>query len=189
MHQGVALLPPRIPPVGKPDKEQRALLAKTLPGPDGKPLNVFLTLAHRPELMRRINALGGYFMVHGGLGAREREIVILRTAAHARSVYEIGQHRWIAARLGLSPGEIEAALDPGSAHGWSSCDRLLLDFTDELVYRDTITDGTWGALGGFFDDDQRVELLVLVGFYRMLAGALNSLRVDLDQSVADVLLT
>ena len=48
---------PRIPPVEAPDEEQQELLAKTLMGPDGEPLNVFKTLAHRPRLLRRVNNL------------------------------------------------------------------------------------------------------------------------------------
>ena len=83
-------------------------------GPDGRPLNVFKTLAHRPRLLRRVNALGGYFMAHGAIPVRERESVILRVAARAGSDYEIGQHRWIAAKAGLSAAEIDAAVDPAS---------------------------------------------------------------------------
>lgn len=64
-------MPPRIQPVEDPDAEQSALLAKTLAGPDGQPLNIFRILVHRPELMKRVNALGGYFMAHGGIQVRE----------------------------------------------------------------------------------------------------------------------
>jgi alkylhydroperoxidase family enzyme len=175
---------PRIPPVDDPDDEQRELLAKTLLAPDGSPLNVFATLAHRPQMLRRVNALGGYFFTHGGIGVREREIVILRTAARIGSDYEIGQHRWIGAKAGLTPGEIEAAIDPASGHAWSADDSALLAFADELLETDTISDATWAAAGGRYDDLQRAELLVLVGFYRMLGGVLNGLGVELDDSVA-----
>jgi 4-carboxymuconolactone decarboxylase len=178
---------PRIDPVERPDGDQRELLAKTLPGPDGAPLNIFRTLAHRPQLLRRVNALGGYFMLHGDLEARDRELVILRTAAHARSAYEIGQHRWLGARAGLSSAEIEAALDPAAGHPWSSEDRALLAFTDELAATDTVSDAAWDALADRLDDLQRAELLVLAGFYRMLAGVLNGLGVELDPAVEQVL--
>jgi 4-carboxymuconolactone decarboxylase len=172
---------PRILPLEHPDEEQRALLDKALPGPNGKPLNVFLTLAHRPELLRRVNALGGYFMVHGAIAPRERELVILRTAAHARSEYEIGQHRRIGAEAGLSAAEIEAVLDPASGHGWPQPDGALLAFVDELVETGTVSDAAWESLAGEYDDLQRVELLTLIGFYRMLAGVLHGLGVELER--------
>lgn len=176
---------PRIPPVQRPDDEQREALAKTLPAPDGEPLNVFLTLAHVPRLLRRINALGGYFMAHGGIPVREREIVILRTAAHARSHYEIGQHRWIGAEAGLTEKEIEAAVDPSSPHLWSDDDAALLAYTDELMLTGTVSDAAWTRIAKRSGEQRCVELLALVGFYRMLAGILNGIRVELDPSVAE----
>jgi alkylhydroperoxidase family enzyme len=184
-HAGALLMAPRISPIDDPDDTQRKLLAKTLLAPDGRPLNVFATLAHRPELLKRMNALGGYFFVHGGIGVRQREIVILRTASRIRIDYEIRRHRWIGARAGLTPEEIEAAIDPSADHPWSSADRGLLEFADEVLATDTISDAAWEALAGRYDDIQRAELLVLVGYYRMLGGLLNGLGVELDAAVAD----
>jgi len=171
---------PRIPPVTTPDEEQRALLSKTLLGPDGDPLNVFATLAHRPQLLRRMNALGGYFFVHSEIAERERELVILRTAALIDSRYEIHQHRRVGEQAGLAADEIEAAIDPGSDHPWSPDDRALLAFCDELIARDTVSDETWDSVGGRYDDVQRLELLVLVGYYRMLGGVLNGIGVETE---------
>jgi alkylhydroperoxidase family enzyme len=180
------MAPPRIAPIDAPDEEQRELLAKTLLGPDGRPLNLFSTLARRPRLLRRVNALGGYFMAHGDIPVRARELVILRVAARAESSYELGQHRWIAARAGLTSAEIDAAAHVGSAHAWAAADRAVLDLADELASTDAVTDALWDRLGAHFDDDQRIEMLVLAGFYRMLACVLNGLRVELDTSVAEL---
>lgn len=171
---------PRIQPVEEPNSEQRELLAKTLTGSNGQPLNIFATLAHHPRLMSRVNALGGYFMVYGTITARERELVILRTAALARSQYEMAQHRRIGADEGLATEEIEAALNPDSPHAWSAHDRALLRFTDDLFRTDTVSDDHWRGLADRFNDTQRIELLMLVGFYRMLAGFLNSAEVELE---------
>ncbi|HEY4281239.1 MAG TPA: carboxymuconolactone decarboxylase family protein [Conexibacter sp.] len=179
-------MPPRIAPVREPDEEQREALAKTLHVPDGTPVNVFATLAHQPQLTRRVNALGGYFMAHGTIALRERELAILRVGAAADCDYEIGQHRWIAANAGMSAEEVAAALDPQSDHAWAPADAALLAFVDELLATGTIQDATWESLAGW-GDDGRVELLVLVGFYRMIAGVLNALGVELDPSVAEVI--
>ena len=173
----------RIEPVENPDAEQVKLLSKSLAGPDGQPLNVFKTLVRWPDLMRRVNALGGYFIVAANLDAREREIVILRTAGSARSAYEIGQHRWLGAKAGLAPDEIEAAVDPRHEHIWSPRDIAMLGLVDELLATDTASNETWDSSALYFDETQRTELLVLVGFYRMLAGILNGLDVELDASV------
>lgn len=178
---------PRIDPVHSPDDVQREALSKTLHNPDGTPVNVFATLVHQPQLMRRVNALGGYFMAHGSIPIRERELVILRVAATCESAYEIGQHRWIAGqKTTLTADEIEAALIPGSTHAWSTEDGHLMGFVDELLSAGTIADETWARMAGW-GDTGRLELLVLIGFYRMLAGVLNAVGVDLDPSVVAVL--
>lgn len=178
---------PRIEPVENPDSEQAKLLSKSLPGPDGQPLNVFKTLVRWPELMRRVNALGGFFFVAASLDPHERELVILRTAAFARGSYEVGQHRWLGAEVGLSPDEIAAAIDQRLEHAWSPEHSAMLALVDELLETDTVGDKTWNAAALYFDETQRTELLALVGYYRMLAGILNGLVVELDGSVEELL--
>lgn len=178
---------PRIDPVREPDGEQQQSLSKTLHAPDGTPVNVFATLVHQPQLMRRVNALGGYFMAHGSIPLRERELVILRVAGTCDGVYEEGQHRWIAAeRAAMSTGEIEAAINPAITHAWLADDAALLGFVDEVLSTGTVTDATWTSLESW-GDTERMELLVLIGFYRMLAVVTNALDVELDPSVADLL--
>jgi 4-carboxymuconolactone decarboxylase len=171
---------PRIPPVERFDDAQRDALDKTLAGPDGLPLNIFKTLAQEPKLLRRVNSLGGYFVVHGSIPVREREIVILRTASRTRSAYELAHHRRLAVDAGLRAEEIEAAIDPRSPHAWAPADRALLRLTDELIEDDTVSDETWNALPQAWGHVSRLELLVLVGYYRMLAGVLNAVGVEVD---------
>ena len=174
---------PRIPVVEAPSEEQAKLLARSLLGPDGEPLNVFRTLVRNPELMKRINALGGYFLVHSSIDTRQRELVILRTATTTASPYEIGQHRWLGIAGGLRETEIAAALDPATPYRWSADDAAVLRFVDELLARDTVCDATWESLSGH-GDEGRLELLVLVGYYRLLAGVLNAAGIELDAAVA-----
>lgn len=177
---GAVSQPPRIAPVEHFDDAQREALGKTLAGPDGLPLNIFRTLAHRPKLLRRLNSLAGYFVVHGSIPVREREIVILRTAARSHSAYELAHHRRLAAEAGLLAEEIDAATDPCSAYEWAPGDRALLRLTDELMAGDTVSDETWDALAVPWGDVGRLELLVLAGHYRLLAGVLNAVRVEVD---------
>lgn len=175
---------PRIAPVQCPGDEQRAQLAKAPLAPDGTALNLFATLAHQPELLRRINALGGSLGLRGEIADRERELVVLRTAGHLSCAYEVGHHRLVGARAGLSAAEIEAALEPGSVHAWGPEDEALLAATDELLETDTLSDAAWEALPAQMGAAARVELLALVGFYRMIGGLANGLALELDPSVA-----
>lgn len=173
---------PRIAIPSEFDDEQLAQLAKSPLMPSGQPLNLFATLAHEPQLLRRVNALGGYFVSRGRLDGRTRELAILRTAGSLGSEYELSHHRAAGERAGLSAEEIVAVAQPGMEHDWASTDRALLELVDELLARHTVTDVGWSGLDGVLDDGQRLELLVLVGFYAMIAGVLNAVGVEPDAS-------
>lgn len=173
-------MPPRLPPPDPDgfDAEQLTQLAKTRPlRAGGRPINLWATLAHRPELLRRVNALGGYFPTRSTLGLRERELVILRVAGVIGAEYVLAQHRVIAAEA-LTPQEAEAAADPRSDHAWPPADAALLAFATELATSRTIGDASWDALA--LDDDAKLELVVLVGFYGLIGGLTNALRIDVD---------
>jgi 4-carboxymuconolactone decarboxylase len=169
---------PRIAPIVDPPEEVAALLAKTTVG-GGRPQAIFRTLAHHPELLRRTNALGGLFMRSKLVAPRDREIVIVRTAWRTGSAYEFAQHRVIAERAGLSAEEV-AALAGGAPATWSTRDQVLIDLVDDLCDGDSVEPATWDALIAVHEVDAALELLILVGFYRLLAGYLNAVGVVPD---------
>jgi alkylhydroperoxidase family enzyme len=151
---------------------------------DGRPLNIFATLAHNPRLLRRFTVLGGAFLVNGLLPAREREIVILRVGRNCQSVYEFGQHTIIGRGAGLTDDDI-AALAGGDPAGprWTADERALIALADELCATDTVTDETWSALAARWSPPELVELVLLGGFYRMVSGFLNAAGIELDPGV------
>ena len=177
---------PRIPPVVEPNDEQQELLSKTLIGPDGRALNIFATLAHHPRLLKRVNALGGLFMAHGTLTPRERELVILRTAFRVGSDYEWAQHVVIGRRAGLTDDEIGSLARPEQDGRWTDEERALLTAADELFATDELGDTTWAALERTWSTEQILELLLMIGFYRMLAGYLLAVRVQLEPGMETV---
>ena len=151
--------PPRIPPVTEPSPEVAEALAKTL-SKDGRPLNIFATLAQHPRLLKRFNVLGGMFLAHGRLPARERELVVLRVAWRCQCVYEWGQHVVIGRKAGITDEELAALTRPVSEGGWSPADATLLTFTDELLDRVDVSDEVWQAAAERLSDDQLIELVV-----------------------------
>ncbi len=156
-------------------------MGKTLLTQAGKPLNLFATMAHNPRLLRRFNALGGgYFLRHGRLSGRDRELVILRVAALTGSDYEWAQHQVIGVAEGLSAGEVERVRGPVDA--WSGDEHELLRFVDEVFASEGNEVPSWDDLATRYDDQQLMELVLVVGFYRMLAGFLNAVGVEIDSA-------
>ena len=166
---------PRIPPLD--DAELDAVQQELLAG-DGLRLNIFRTLARHPGLFRKWLPFGGKLLAGGKLTARDRELVILRTAFRSRARYEWSQHVAIARTAGLSDGEIARVAAGPDADGWSADDVALLRAVDELSDDHVIGDVTWTALASRFDTRQLIEIPMLAGHYAMLAGVLNSLGVQ-----------
>lgn len=170
----------RISQVEDTDPGVRETLAKTLADPEGQPLNIFLTLAQHPRLLKRFNILAGTFLAHGRLDPRERELVVLRTAWRTGCSYEWGQHVLIARDAGVAPEELErVAQEP--LEGWGDRERTLLQFADELLADVDVSDPTWDAAAAFLDEQQLIELVMLVGLYRMVSGFLNSVGVPREE--------
>lgn len=171
---------PRLEPLAQPEGEAAELLAAGTLSATGDPLNIFATLAHHPKLFKRFNLFGGYLLNKGLVPEREREIVILRVGWNAQSVYEFGQHTVIGKRVGLTDEEIAGIA--GGNHDWSDADQALIDLADDLCRDDVVSDATWAKLGDW-SDQQRIELVVTAGFYRLVSGFLNTFGVQLDPGV------
>lgn len=146
-----------------------------------EPPAVFLTLGRHRRLFWGWLHFAGRLMPGGRLSRRESELVILRVASRRGSSYELTQHRRLGRRAGLSADEI-GAIEAGAVAGsFSDREVLLLRVADELLAGDDLTDALWDELGVHFDDRERIEMVMLVGHYAMLATALHTLRVQPDR--------
>lgn len=178
------MTPQRIPAAQSLDERQRTLLAEMRTGPDGQPLNLFRVLVHYPLLLDRVAALGRVFLREGTLPVRERELVILRVAARVRSRYELAQHARMGHDLGvLGEADLDRIVQPG-IDGWTPQEAAMLRLADELLDADAVGDATWAAAAAHLDERQLLELVFMVGYYRMLAGFLSSAGVPVEAAVA-----
>lgn len=174
---------PRIPPLpaDEQDEQARELLAGVRVR-DAPAANIFATLVRHPGLFRRWLPLGGKLLA-GKLPARDRELLILRTAVLCRAEYEWGQHRLIGLACEISEAELEQVRQGPGADGWEPFDAALLTAADELHADSRISDATWEALASRYDERQLIEVPMVVGHYHMVAFALNSLGVQLEDGV------
>jgi 4-carboxymuconolactone decarboxylase len=125
-------------------------------------------------------------MPRGRLPARERELVILRTAWNCRSRYEWGQHVEIGLRVGLTDAEIVQLAQAPQAFANERA-RLLLAACDELFRDQVVSPPTWTALAAHYDPKRLIEITILAGHYQMLAGLLNTAGLALEPSIETVL--
>ena len=171
---------PRLQPVSPVTPEIEEILVGSIKSVNGEHLHLFGTMARHPKMLKRFLAFGGFFLNKGLLPAREREIVILRVGWNTGSVYEFGQHTVIGRNSGVSDVEIAALAGDPSRHAWSARDRGLITMTDEICADDCVSEATWKELRAGWSDAELCELVLLVGLYRMVAGFLNTMGVELD---------
>src|SRR2546421_10113075 len=122
---------PRIPPLDPADRDETARALLEGVGAVGSELNVFTTLVRHPKLFRRWSAFGSALLLAGTLPARDRELLILRTAWNNGCEYEWGQHLRIAREAGLGD-EIDRVVDGPAAPGLAPFEAALLQAADEL---------------------------------------------------------
>lgn len=151
----------------------------------GPMLNIFRTLAHHPDLMKRWLVFGNHILGKSTLPARERELVILRIGWLCQAGYEWGQHVQIGLDCGLTQEEIDRIPGGSQAEGWNDLDRALLDATDELHQDAFVSDATWSRLGDL-DTQQRMDLVFTVGQYNLVSMALNTLGVQPEPGLASL---
>lgn len=176
---------PRVPPL-RPEEwspEAREVLEPLRGAMGGRALNIFGTLAHHPELLRRWLVFGNHVLGKSTLPARERELAILRVGWLCRSEYEWGQHVLIARGVGIDDAAIaRVALGP-DAPGWTPREAAVLRAADELWRDARVGDATWVELCRQFDVPQRIDLVFAIGQYTLVSMALNTLGVERDPGV------
>jgi alkylhydroperoxidase family enzyme len=180
--------PPRIEPLAAEDRDERTeeLLRSLRADPDGADLNIFATLAHHPRLLKRWSAFGGVLLYGGELPARERELLILRTAANCDADYEWGQHAVIGAAAGLSEDEIARCAAAVDEAGWSDDDAALLRAADELHHAARVSEETWAALAATHSPSQLIEICMVVGQYHLVAFTVNSAGVQREPGISGI---
>lgn len=154
--------------------EDRELLAR--------PINLFRSLAHSPEGLRRFHGLGDWIRHGCALDPRLRELAILQVGYLTSSPYEWSHHVKIGRDFGVTDDDLRAlvAATEGREHGLGELDAAVLRAARELTQDLRIADETWAALGEHLDDARRVDLVIVASFYSAVVRVLGGLRVDVE---------
>ena len=180
---------PRIAPLHPPyDPGIAETLAKWMPpGSKIEPLKLFRTLERSPEIASRLRMVGaGILGPRSLIAARDREILIHRTAARCGCEYEWGVHAAaFGAAVGLTPEALRATA-AGAANDpvWAEEDALLVRLADALHDAARVPDDLWAGLAARYSAAQLIELLIIVGMYHTVAYVANGAQVALEEWAA-----
>ena len=178
---GVIPLPvsPRLLPVPPAERDDRVreLLADFVVGPTA---HIYETMARHPEVLARCIPLGR--QLRGGrLSLRERELLILRSGWRCRSEYEWAQHSRLARAGGMSDDELLRIAAGPDDPGWEPHESMLLRAADELHEQSCVSSATWAALATRYDEQELIEIVMLCGYYHLIAYFLNSTGVEIEE--------
>jgi alkylhydroperoxidase family enzyme len=147
----------------------------------GTIFNLRATLMRHKDLFLRWGLFANQVFVHSDIPPREKEIIILRAAWLCRSEYEWEHHLFGGKRAGLTEADIKRIKEGSDADGWEPFEAALLRAVEELYLDNFIKDTTWRILGERFEPNQLIEIIFIVGYYSLLASALNTLGVQLEE--------
>ncbi len=153
-------------------------------GDDARGLYTLGLLAHHPALAKAFLTLNKHVAQDSTLGARERELLILRISWLRRAEYEYVQHVILGRRAGLTDEDIAGVQTGPDAALWSAVDAALLQAADDLCRDACLGNATWARLAAHYDHRQIMDIIFLVGVYEVLAMAIKSFRVPLEPGVA-----
>jgi AhpD family alkylhydroperoxidase len=141
--------------------------------------NIQGLLAHATGNVGGLSAFLGSILTAQDLGARLRELSILRVAHLTRSDYEWTQHTTLSARAGVSAEQLEA-IAAGRIAGaeFSKHEEAILDFVTAFIESGRPEAEVFGRVRAFLSDREIVELLLAAGGYWALGRLMTALEID-----------
>jgi 4-carboxymuconolactone decarboxylase len=147
------------------------------------PLNIFRMMANADTAFRPWLRWGAALLGELQLDPLLRELAILRVARltpHAE--YEWVQHVPIARAVGATDDQVEALeRDDPEADCFSGDQRLVLQFTTEVLEDAQASDETLERISAVLAPREVVELLMVIGQYMMVARVMATTRMEIDE--------
>lgn len=176
------------------DEDQRALFDSITGGrrgagpqhfqlqhPDGALTGPFNAMMFAPAVSNHLSALGEAIRFETSLTARQREIAILTVAAVRRSGYEWYAHERVGRAAGLTREELTAIRRHTSAAFTDVTEAVVLDVVAILATQRHLDDRLFAAAESRLGHRALVELVILVGYYELLATVLDAFEIGVPE--------
>lgn len=158
------------------EPEYRDLVVSSLQ--PGETLNVYSAIATNQDVLYGLRAFLGSLWSDSGLTDRQREIVILTTAAEMGSEYEWHQHAAIATDAGIEPTEI-AAIARDDHEPFTDEEAALVAYARAVV-RGRVTDPLHAAVLEYVDEGTVVGAASTAAGYAALGLIIDALGVEIE---------
>jgi 4-carboxymuconolactone decarboxylase len=170
----------RMPPIAaeKLTPEQKKVIELVTAPPRGPigSTGPFIPLMRSPELMNRLQAVGGYLRFNSVLPQKLVNMIALLTSRHYTQQYEWDGNYPLSLKSGLSADIANAIGDGRRPEHISGDDELVYNFVTELLQNKSVSDPTYAGLVGKFGEQGVVDATATVGYYSTLAMVMNVAR-------------
>lgn len=174
-----------FPDLAKAPPEVREMLAR-LPAPVG----IFNMMAHAETVLKPLMKLGGTFLGKLELDPLLRELVILHAVNLEGGEYEWVQHVPVVLALGGTQAQVDALREQDDqAQCFSDSQKAALRFAREVVVVVGASQASLAAARTHLSDREIVELILVAGFYIMLARLTETLDIPKDPPIGDKLVS
>jgi alkylhydroperoxidase family enzyme len=145
-------------------------------------VNLFRILAHAGDVAVAQIRLGAAILSKQSLTPKNRELLILLTAAVERGCYEWNQHVAVALHAGVTQNQIDALLDHDlDDESFDGAEAALLRFGRQTIENVRVDDGTFDALKLHYSAQEIVEALLTIGFYMTIVRVTEVTRLENDR--------
>ena len=181
-------IPVRVPPLDEAEwtpSIRARLVDSWLPTDQAppKPSTVRATLARHETLFAAWDPFGAA-VFNGALPARDREVLVLRTAWVTQCRVQWAYHEGPATQAGLTASDVAAIVEGPESTALAEWDRVLVRVVDQLREHATIDDATWDLLAARYSTEQLIEVPLVAGHYLMIAYAVNSFGTPVPEGSA-----
>ncbi len=149
----------------------------------GAPFNVLL---RSPVLAERMRKVGEYLRFESTIPKRLNEFAILITARTWTAQYEWYAHLRLALKEGLDPLVGEELAQGQRPSKMKPDEEAVYEFCHELHTSHSVSDANYNAVLKLFGEQGVVDLMMVSGYYVMVAMALNVNRSPLPEGVIPI---
>ncbi|MEH3079316.1 MAG: carboxymuconolactone decarboxylase family protein [Quadrisphaera sp.] len=139
-------------------------------------LGPFGLMLDSPRIGTAVQAVGAALRFDPDLHPLLRELAILTVAVHHRSDFEWRAHEAAALAAGATPSQLQAVLDDVPVDGLDPSTATGLAFVRAVLAHGDVDDALFADTLGQLGRSTTSALVWLVGYYAMLATALQVLR-------------
>jgi 4-carboxymuconolactone decarboxylase len=173
----------RMPPVTREQMTaaQKKVHDEIASGPRGAVYGPFVPLLRSPELTRRLQTVGEYLRYQSVLPRKITELVILITAREWTQQFEWHHHLPLALEQGLDQSVTQAIAEGRRPQSMAQDEEITYELCDELRQTRSVSDLTYSRALARFGEQGVVEVVVLHGYYSLMAMVMNVARTALPQ--------